>query len=561
MNKKGFLSKILVFILLLHLFILPKDVYAQGHQLKSIDIFVDILEDGRAKIMEIREAHLIEGTENYIVIGNLGESEILDFKVTEDGTLYQSLSSWDTNLSREEKKYKSGVIQTADGYELCWGIGEYGDHIYQIEYTITNFVKQYQDKQAIFWKFINDGLNIPPEQARVTLRSPIAFTDANSHIWAFGYEGDILFKEGTIVATSHSPLKRSSYLTILVELEDGIFRTTSTPIDTTFEEIKAMAFKGSDYGTDASNPPPSLFAILFPILGALLPFILFLGFFMAVFRAPKRGQKRRRKEFKGEYYRKIPYEGSLDEAYYALSQMGMANRETLMTGLMLRGIHDGDIKPEKYDKGGIFSKEETGLKLVQRGKDENLASQTLYQMMLQAAGTNGILEKNEFTKWAKKNYRQIEQWDEQAKLLSKEILKAKGYLTLEERKFLFFKYHVAVNTTKGEELEERVYKFINYLSDFSLLNEHEAVNVAIWDDLMIWAGLLGITEKVEKEFQKIYPRYETESVYQGHAIHIAHAYSRSASSAVSSRSSGGGGSSSSGGGGGASGGGSGGGTR
>src|SRR5699024_4522141 len=107
--------------------------------------------------------------------------------------------------------------------------------------------------------------------------------------------------------------------------------------------------------------------------------------------------------------------------------------------------------------------------------------------------------------------------------------------------------------------------YINYLYDYSLLNEHEAVNVKIWDNIMIWAAVLGLTEIVRKQFEKLYPNYSRETIYTGNSIYYSHILSRNISAATRSaatvRTSGGGGFSSTGGGGGSFGGGSGGGTR
>src|SRR5699024_10281196 len=111
----------------------------------------------------------------------------------------------------------------------------------------------------------------------------------------------------------------------------------------------------------------------------------------------------------------------------------------------------------------------------------------------------------------------------------------------------------------GHGLEARIYKFIKYLRDFSLLNEHEPVNVKIWDDIMIWAAVLGLTDEVYKQFRHLYPAYVDESAYSTVVITSAISLSRSISEAQSySSSAGGGGSSSIGGGGGSFGGGSGG---
>src|SRR5699024_764206 len=72
-------------------------VHASDHKLEDLHIDVVIKNDGSAEITEKRTAHLTEGTENYIVIENLGKSEIIDFVVREDGKKYRYLDTWDIN--------------------------------------------------------------------------------------------------------------------------------------------------------------------------------------------------------------------------------------------------------------------------------------------------------------------------------------------------------------------------------------------------------------------------------------------------------------------------------
>src|SRR5699024_5966559 len=104
--------------------------------------------------------------------------------------------------------------------------------------------------------------------------------------------------------------------------------------------------------------------------------------------------------------------------------------------------------------------------------------------------------------------------------------------------------------------------FENYLNDVYLLNEHEPVNVKIWEELKIRAALLGITTDDYKEGKDLYPEYEQESAYSFAAINTATPYARGMYRVFSAaRSSGSGGAASFGGGGGSFGGGSGGGTR
>ena len=580
MYKKRIPITILVLILFLNIFSVNSS-FADDHKVENSEINVFINNDGSARITERRKAYLSEGTENYIVIGNLGESTIKNFIVSEGGRAYQYVDNWDINASREEKTFKNGIIDTGDGYELSWGIGEYGPHEYILEYTVTDFIKELQDGQILFWRFVNDELNTPPESLTITIESDQAFNQGEQEIYAYGYEGDIQFVDGKIIAQSSEPLYSNNYATILVGLPQGMF-ATSDYIDRTFQEVKDEADIGSDYGSEDSDDngyyedndynngfSPGLG--FFGAIGGLFSlFPLFIGgiIMMNIFsnKSSNRPGTFRRK-FKEEYYRDYPYEGDIVDVYHILYKMGVGKFENLLTSFILKWINEERIMTETDEAGFIMKKEVTNIRFLNTHMDKSTHEGKLFNMMLEAAGANNILEEKEFTKWAARNYSKIESWEKEVRDDSSMKLQAEGYLIIEEKKKFLFTTHNIVLTAKGEELEERIYKYINYLHDFSLLNEHEAINVKIWDNIMIWAGALGLTEVVSKQFEKLYPRYQAETVYRGNSIYLAHALTRNIARAAvppssSSRSGGGGGFSSGGGGGGGSfGGGSGGGTR
>ena len=567
---------VVALLLFLNIFYI-EEVFAQNI-VESMEINVFINEDGSARIRETRSADLTEGTENYIVIGNLGESTIRDFVVEEDGKVYQYIDDWDINDSREEKAFKNGIIDTGGGYELAWGIGEYGRHEYVLEYTVTDIIKEIQDGQVLFWRFVNDGLNTPPQEATITIESEKPFAQGQEEIYAFGYTGDIQFVDGKIIAKTSEPLDSSNYMTILVGLQEGFF-LSSDYIDTSLEELKEIAFVGSDYGPvedddfydDGYNDGDDGFNVgfgPFSFLSRFFPMIIGLFFFSGIFknRNSTTVAGKFKRKYKQEYYRDYPYEGDFIDVYHILYRMGVGNFENLLTAFILKWINEEKIMTETEEAGFLIKKDQTNIRFLNKTIENNTLEGQLFNMMLDAAGSNNILEEKEFTKWATRNRNQIEAWEKRVKDASSKKLQEQGYLKLEEKKVLFFNTKNIVLTPKGEELEMNIYKYINYLYDFSLLNEHEAINVKIWDNIMIWAGALGLTEVVSKQFEKLYPRYETETVYRGNSIYLAHALTRNVARAAappssSTRSGGGGGFSSGGGGGGSFGGGSGGGTR
>ena len=559
---------ILYLVALLFLVFVPqKTVKAAENTLNDLSIHVQLNEDGSARIIEERRVNLKEGTENYIVIGNLGNSDIKDFVVEENGQQYEFVSDWDLDWSRQEKAFKNGIISKSNGYELSWGIGEYGDHTYTVSYTVTDFIKQTEDeKQILFWRFLNDKTDIPPKQVSVTIEGDIPFSSEDEKIWAYGYEGRIEFEEGKIHAQSDSSLSKSDYVTILAQFPEGTFRT-GPALDETFEEIKANADKGSDYGSEkglggGKGVVGSVFSFIVKnIVFLIAPIAVLFSFISTIFKlGSKKGRFKRK--FKEEYYRDLPYDGPVSDVYYILYTMRVTDFEELLTGYLLKWIYEERLEATQVETGKFFKKEETQMTIQKGPAMEDDLEKQLFSMVIAAAGDDHILEGKEFNKWAANNITKIEQWKKDMQHHSLMKLQEYGYVTVKKKKvLLFFNKDTHVLTPKGEEMEENIYKFINYLHDFSLMNEHQSINVKLWDKLMIWAGYFGITEQVMEEFKKIYPNYEIESAYHGGAIYYTNTMSRSVSqSAV--RSSGGGGSSSSGGGGGGSfGGGSGGGTR
>ena len=568
-NRHKLLSAFLILIFIFS----ALNAYASDHRLESLNIHVYVNEDGSARITENRRANLTEGTENYIVIDNLGKSEIRDFVVYENGEPFEYIDSWDINASREEKVGKNSILTTSSGYELSWGIGEYGRHDYTLEYTITNFVKGLDDSQMIFWQFVNPDTNIPPEDLKIVIESEYDFNAEEEKIWGFGFGGNIDFQDGKIVARSSGPLSRDNYATILTKLPQGLFETGDI-LNRSFEDVKDEAFVGSDYSdTDyesggsvnqASSSGGSIFSFI-PLIGFVIAFFAIAGSLIKAVSSKLvnlQPQKFSRK-FKEEYYRDYPYEGDFLDIYYIPYRMGATDFEELLTGFILKWINEKRVMTVEEEKGWIFKKDETNIKFLNTDMSMGTLEGELFHMMLQAAGKNEILEESEFTKWVKSNVTQLNEWEKKVKKHSIKKLEEMGYIDVFETRVFLFKSEKYELTEKGKELESKIYKYINYLHDFSLLNEHEAVNVNIWDNIMVWAGFLGLTAEVARQFEKLYPRYVEETVYRGNTIFLTHHLARNISQAktTTTRSSGGGGGTSFGGGGGSFGGGSGGGTR
>lgn len=569
-------------IMFLFLCFVPGFVYAQETSLDFLDIEVQLLQDGSANIVEKRTMQVYEGTEIYIPIGNLGKSTVTDLQVSEEGKAYTNIGSWNVKAKREEKKGKCGMVNYSDRVELCWGVGDYGEHIYVTSYKVTDLVKELSDAQAVYWKFVNDNIKPSPKKVRVSISMADAskLDEKRNRIWSFGYEGTVLFVDGKIVAESKGAFDSSDYLVILAEFRPKTFSTQDV-IDMTMLDLETRAKEGSDYSLEKDSPAIILLGVMvfIVILGIMFATPVFIVYLLLK-RFGKFGRQdgsmdiqylneRFKPKYQGEYYRDLANEEHFEDMTRLLFLMGR-DISNWITAFFLRWISEGRLEPIKKETGLIFKKEKTFLKIAEHQKPfSELCTQEerkLWSYVTKAAGTNHILESGEFTTFILKKPNGLRTWRKNLLNHSKRVLLDRGMMREEERKKLFWKKRVIVLTEKGQKKREDIYRFYNYLYDFSLLNERDAVDVKLWDKLMIWAGALGITHRVEEEFKKLYPDYVKETVYRGDMVYVANTFARSARagyapSTTSSSSGGGGGFSSSGGGGGSFGGGSGGGVR
>ena len=551
--KKVF--KILFFALLAYaLFTLGKTVSANSINRISMDIFVD--SNGNANVTETWNCYSNQSTEIYHPYYNLGNSEITNLSVSMDSTQFETLSSWDTSASFDEKAYKAGINRVSNGVELCWGISEYGTNIYTVNYTIINFVSNLTDSQMIYWTLIPYDFSDSIGQVFINISSDLYFP-SSIDVWGYGNEGGTAYVDnGTITMTSEGTLNRNEYMTILVKLPSGTFNTKNN-LNQNFEYYYNLAEEGVNRNETVESTVISI-----------LPFIIFIIIMVFAIVASKLGSSQEQRlnfENNGNklpktkdipYFRDIPCNKDLFQAFFIGYQFKIVKKRTdLLGSVILKWVRDKKVTLKKDEgkssKTSIILNEE----LISSLEDED--EQKLYKMFLEAS-KDGILEDSEFTKWCNTNYSKILGWFDT--IIDKEKDKlVKDGLLLEKPKTLF----KSAKYTVTPELRQQALNIAGlkkYLNDYTLISEREAPDVVLFEDYLILAQMFGIADKVAENFKKLYPDLITETnfysydninfvhIYAVHAMTSAH----SAHYAAASRYSGGGGGFSVGGGGGGS---------
>lgn len=564
MRKNSVILRVLIMILVF-VGIFTYDIKTFAEEFNRYDIEVLVKKDGSAEFTSRIDFTSTKGTEYFIPIENLGSSKISDFKVFEvksDNSLreYTYLPQWNVKANRAEKEYKCGVVTKGNGYELCFGFGQYGRKTYVLKYKVTNFAKLLDDSDMIFWRFVNDSLSSSPKKVTVKIKLENGvINQKNSKIWGFGVEGQIGFKDNLIDFYNTKPLNSNNYVTVLTKIDKGYFEG-GEKISKDFEYYKDLAFKGSSYRKISIFERIENFLIKygFYIFGL---FFMFIGFDSKYFSRYRGGYKKG--DLKEEYYRTIP-----EKEWWYLSKIlkscRFAGESDVLKAFFLKWIQEGYLVPIT-EESGFFNKEEVSLQVLYRYEFDSELEKMLYELIEDVSGEDNILQSNEFKKYIKKSskYRQVKELMDAIDEQSESYAIENGLVEVKGKK-VTNKY-----SEEGKEFTAKLIKYYNYLKDFTILDERELLEIKVWKELLIYATLFGVAKKVESRLRNLSPEslevIERDMGTDLNNIVVMNYYSNAFSSRISndfiSSSMGSGGSTSSGGGGGSFGGGSGGGSR
>ena len=275
---------------------------------------------------------------------------------------------------------------------------------------------------------------------------------------------------------------RSIFLVALVRFENNLFDTNNTS-SKTFDDIYDSAMSGVSSLENILNNKFNLF----------LNFICYSISALIVFRIL------RKRKSTSSYTRE-----------YAPLDIGNKISKNEVTYL-LNYVKKGWIKISKT-KDGLFNFRNnnyfidlTNLSNLQA--EHNELDKKFIEILIQSSGSNTLLEAKEFENWCKANYSTINYWFEnvinyqttklQQKRLITETIETKRNKTIITR-------HVD-SAVRNQAIQLLGLK--QFLLDYSLIAEKTSIELDLWENYLIFAQLLGIAEKVEEQFSKIYPDF------------------------------------------------------
>lgn len=585
---KKFLASIFAAIIL----VFSINCYASSDEIYSIDIKATLMDDGSLMISEVWKARAGSGTEFYIPKSHMRDMVITDFKVSDESGTYETVSNWDVDWTFDQKARKCGLHETSDGVELCFGKSDLNkDKTYTLTYKMNRAAQSFDDMDGFNIRFVNDQMDPAPEKVSFELSLEGGeINESNARVWGFGSDAPIVFEEGKVIVREINDFGPVNHLTVLFGLDKNIIHPISIGSGS-FEDLKNAALEGSDYNNreedieaeDANNNEDNFYYpeyngnFITRFIGTANPiaipliFIFILSIISMIVSGVKKSIVNSENSLPRDvnYWRDLPMNGNilLNSAIYTVNNSFSVTN--VVAAYFLKWIKDGNIEliKEKFTKGLIFKRDvlEDCFKIIKAPQTDDVMEDKLYKLITSASGDDLVLRNDELTR----AFNRESVAENFVKNYNKNANSAAERLDLVYKKpgFLLSSYDVFTEHGREEAIKQK--GFIKFLKDFTLINEREAVEVALWDEYLVLAALFGLGEKVLEKFKSLDPSY-TYAGYTGldpvilyHVVNnvgtsVNHAYQSSRSSSASH---GGGGGMSFGGGGGFSGGGSGGGGR
>lgn len=496
-------------ILIISMFLFIPIVNASSVNKINMDIYID--SNGDANVREVWDTTATSGsTELYKTYNNVGNSKFLDFKVSLNGKEYNSLNYWDIDASFSEKSYKNGIHYISDGLELCWGVSEYGNNTYTLEYKITNFVLELSDAQMVYWRLIPNNISGGVDNVYIKIYSDFKYSDTLD-VWGYGkYGAPTYVYDGYIeMTTDDKSLDSNEYMTILIKYPLGSFITNNKDLSKDFNYYFNMAQKGNKkYIAKAKLDD---IGPIISVIASIIPILLF-GFWMCVtiykLSLGKRKYFKSNKKLEKDIpnFRDIPCNGDIFNSFYISHLYGLTKKDTDFFGsVLLKWLKNGNIKITNEEKKGLFGSDKVITIEFFELNAENEKEMDLWNMMITASKDN-VLEEKEFENYCKSHYSKVLNWyDKVLNYEMKDFISSGRILESYKKKLFGLKSYKYSEDDSIYEDAKKLAGLKQYLVEFSNMKEKQAIEVHLWQDYLIYAQMFGIAKKVAEQFKNMYP--------------------------------------------------------
>ncbi len=509
--------------------------YAEAaNNVSRIDTEIIINDDGSADFHQIWHCNFTEGTEAYYYFNDEARYTISDFSVKQGDKTYTFADNWDTSLSFEEKKEKCGILDLDDGYELCWGISEYGEKTYELFFTVDNLVSAFDEVDCTYFALFSENIETTPTDIFVSISlangkdlvDGISFDETgfsgggNCAFFDYGYSGTAEIYDGAIVTITDTPLSYSESVTFKLDFEKGLispavyegtdFEDYTMEYYSKYSPLKNL-FGVTEEEDNGDIDEYTLTLVVLVMMFAVVPTLIYIVV-RIIYKLIKKS-----KIGKPQINKRAPEMG-IESAYIMYSAFGLCDKKALLALLLLDMIEKGAITPLAPEAGASIPANKGNVRFRINEADTAIfseAEEKFYKFLKFSAKSDAILEPAEMVLKAQDNVHILYNIIEKHLAPAKKAMLTKGCWRSE--KHIGPLFYTAVGT---EELR-KVVGYKNYLQEYSSNTSVDFYGYDNWQTPIKYAVLFGIAKKTAEELRKSYPTsdYEIKEYYNLNIIY------------------------------------------
>lgn len=567
--KNNYLKLLFMIAIVLGCLWIGSQVQAGSITLNSLDFEIQLNEDGSMDVTENWNARIYDTNTMFkdIHMDSTKFSEITDvevYRVNSNGTKTK-LTQINEEMYHVTKDCYYGLIIDNGDFEIAWGVSVDNTETrsYQIKYKVVDSVKTYQDCSELYWQLVGDENGIPITSLTATIYLPEAVKNSNNlRAWAHGpYNGNV-YPQTDKVTLEVEYVDTQTMVEVRIATTENIFTQNTVIPQNRFNTILREETEWADEANrereeyikeqQREEMMENIIAIGIVIANIGLS-ILFLVFLIR--NGIKCAKTPRKQTPIIDYFRDIPDENSSagDAAFLYYNKNGnfSKNLSKVLSATMLQlalkkyiAFSEDKTRKKPEVRINILDYSDKINQMPPLKKDEQIVYNLLIKVADSTKEDTRTFTVKEMEKYAKKNSKTFinaiskiekEVKNEQAKLgnydkkIEDELNKQTNYMTL----YMIFGIiglsfltipaillfvniiphalmYNKINTLTDKGIEEAAkWKGLKrYMEDFSLLNEKEVPDLALWEKYLVFATAFGIADKVIKQLKVKYPELQ-----------------------------------------------------
>lgn len=552
--------------------ITPTKAYAKSYTMPKVDIVANAATDGSLNVVENRTFDF-DGTYSAVwwTFSNLPSNA--NFKVNSIGVTRVDESgkalgqttqlpatafqlSWRDSGGPSKSSYSVDV-----GKDTVYVFFSATDEklVITLDYTIVNGVQAYKDVGDIYWKYVGDQWAVASENVTMTLALPVpqgvtVTPGDNVRAWGHGpLDGTVTVNTDGTVDYKVAEVKAGQYAEARVIFPTSWLTNLSGEAslihigDAHFEDVLTQERAWADQANRQR-----ILSLAFIIACAVITLLVLIWAIRSFFKYGKEHAS----NFTDEYWRDVP---SAQDHPAVIARLRRWNKESSddFTATLMYLSHKGAIQINKgnYEKQGTFGSktiDDYYLTRVPAVADtltnpiDKKAMEFLFDTIAGGADslwfgsiqTYGKEHPKKFTarmsEWQgivtaetnKREFFEVKSQKKQTQMISVVILLVvlgiASFVLLSNYIPFFFILPLVIvlllianymprRSVEGNDLEAKCTALRKWLKDFTLLNEKPPTDVKVWGELMVYAFMFGIADKVIADLKLRVPELFEES--------------------------------------------------